>query len=278
MKASYALQEGTIAGEYSNHFIELEKTSAVAVPHKENLETSELPTYRTHFAGAKRPFEAHVVLIDRQCDSRHRQVIGRMNVMAKNYPLPTGTRDWPFSDWLVHAKWRVTGQPWQGGAAVTRGVNAAGRPELRVDLSGLPADPTKTPVDIDVRVKILKGEYTGDATYPPHVFIAVGKPRPADSISKTVAHEIGHGIGMVPTSGHTLQYDDRNGGMGSHCRDGASPNLPSKAQGGPFAGQYTNGTCVMYAARSEHYQFCATCKKFVRKARLFKSDMQGRGW
>jgi hypothetical protein len=200
-----------------------------------------------------------------------------MNVRTRIYPRPAGTEGWPFADWLVYAKWKTAGQPWQAGVAVTK-VAAAGGPALRVDLSGIPADPTKTPIDVDVRVKTLKGEYTGDATYPPHVFIAVGKPRSADSICKTVAHEIGHGIGMVPTGGHTLQYDDRNGGMGSHCRDGASPNLPSKAQAGAFAGKYTNGTCVMYAYSSNHYRFCDTCKKFVRKARLFKSDMQTRGW
>jgi hypothetical protein len=129
-----------------------------------------------------------------------------------------------------------------------------------------------------VKYRILRGEYTGDATYPPHVFIAIGKPRSEDSKCKTVAHEIGHGIGMVPRSGHSLQYDNANGGSGSHCRSGASPNQPSKAQGGAFTGTYSNGTCVMYAFSSEHYQFCATCIEFVKKAMLFKSDMQGRGW
>jgi hypothetical protein len=277
MKATYSFSEGSLIGEYQKHFIELEKTSTELVPHKDNLETPELPTYQHHFKKVKSPFEAHVVLIDRQCDSKANRVRTGQNQYIEVYPLPRGSQPWPFADWVIHARWRPAGGAWQPGGVVTR-VLHGGVHHLRVDLSALPTDPTKAAVEIDVSARTLVGEYTGDATYPPHVFIAIGKPRSEDSKCKTVAHEIGHGIGMVPRRGHALQYDNANGGIGSHCRHGANPNVPSKAQGGAFTGQYSSGTCVMYAFSSDHYQYCPTCIEFVKKALLFKSDMQGRGW
>jgi len=276
MKSSYSFPFAKIKSEYEKHFVELEETSTVSCPHKENLETPQLKGYRSHFKKKKVPFECHIVLIDRQCDSETHTVrhsVGRTKTFFRD-----DEDDWPFSDWLVNAGSRTSGGSWTSGAiAVTRHTHGGHRGIL-VDVSGAGVNPAVSPVDVDIEYKILKGEYTGDATYKPHIFIAVGKPRSDESKSKTVAHEIGHGLGMVPITGHNLQYDNANGGMGSHCRYKASPNKKSKARGGTFTGVYSDGECVMFAYSSEHYQFCPTCKDFVRKAHLFASDMRSRGW
>jgi hypothetical protein len=185
--------------------------------------------------------------------------------------------DWPFADWIVKARSRAAGGPWGSSVSLTRSVSG-GRNGVLVDVSAMGVNPATTAVEVDLEWKTLQGSYTGDATYKPNVFIAVGVPRSKQSKSKTVAHEIGHGIGMVPTVGHALQYDNANGGMGSHCRHGAKQSDKSKAQGGTFTGTYTDGTCVMYAFSSEHYKFCPTCVEHVRSAQMFKRDMKARGW
>lgn len=272
MKPSFVFALDKVIDEYKKHFIEIKPTSSITVPHKENLETNELATYRGHFAKKKSPFEAHIVLIDRQCDSdskRFRQKITKLKDI-----LPYAEDAWPFADFLVKAEAKVGSGVYTAGKIVVTRV-ATG---IEVDIAGLAVDPTKVDVWVDIKIKVLAGEYTGDASFPPHVFIAVGKPRSVASKSKTVAHEIGHGIGMVPITGHDLHYENVNGGMGNHCRFGATPNQKSAGQGGTFTGTYMNGTCVMYAFSSEHYTYCATCKEFVREAKLYESSMKARKW
>ncbi len=270
MKASFNFALTKVTDEYKKHFIELEETASVIVPHKENLETDELETYRGHFKKKKTPFEMHVVLIDRQCDSTVKYF---NHTMTANKNILLYVQDaWPFADWLIEAKSSVSGADYISGNIIVTQV-AGG---IEIDVTSLGVDARK--VEVDIEIKTLKGEYTGDASFPPHVFIAVGKARSDESKSKTVAHEIGHGIGMVPSSGHTLHYENRNGGMGNHCRYGADQNDVSAAQGGTFSGTYTGGTCVMFAYSSEHYTYCATCKEFVREAKLYKDSMETRKW
>lgn len=273
MKSSYAFPFGKVTGEYEKYFIELEETSTTTVPHKENLETAELRGYHKHFNKAKSPFEAHVVLIDRQCDSQQKQ-FNNVKVTKKKTTIAYPEKKWPFSNWMVSVVCRVNGTLNEKGTiTVTRKAGA-----IEVDVTGTGADPKKDSVYVDVTIRTLKGEYTGDAGVKPHVYIAVGKARSDASKSKTVAHEIGHAVGMVPRSGHDKQYSNANGGLGSHCRTGATPDKKSKAQGGTFLGKYKKGTCVMYSTSSEHFEFCATCKEFVIDAKLYKTSMNSRGW
>ncbi len=270
MKQDFKFSLEKVTTEYKNHFIEFEETSSIIVPHKENLETNELKDYRAHFLKKKTPYEMHIVLIDRQCDSSAMYFNHTMTANVNTLPYPQ--KAWPFADWLVEAKSSVSGADFVSGKISVKQV-AGG---LEVDVTSLGGDPTK--VEVDIEIKTLKGEYTGDASFPPHVFIAVGKARSEESKSKTVAHEIGHGIGMVPSTGHALHYENRNGGMGNHCRHGADQTDVSAAQGGAFKGVYTNGTCVMFAFSSEHYSYCDTCKEFVKEATLYKSSMEARKW
>lgn len=272
MKPTYSFPFDKIVDEYKDHFIELEETCTASIPHKENLETHELKSYRSHFKKTKSPLEVHVVLIDRQCDSQENRF--RKTLTAKKSVFVYSEDEWPFSNWLVEARSRVGGSAYETGKISV--IQKAGN--IEVDISALGVDPSRTSVNVDITIKTKKGEYTGDATYKPHIFIAVGKTRSDESKSKTVAHEIGHGLGMVPKKDHDLQYSNANGGMGSHCRHGATPDKKSKAQGGAFSGKYTGGTCVMFGYSSESYQFCDTCKEFVKEAVLIESQMKSRGW
>lgn len=278
MKAGFSFPFSLIEKEYNDHFIELENTSVVDCPYKENLETHELPTYQSYFKKTKVPFEAHIVLIDKQCDSEMEYSNRLLSTMKAFIPLSLPL--WNLSDgWLKDFKWTYSDKSGSGSGGFSVTPSSSGKKTgVLVDFTGSAVDPTKKAVEVDLSIKLLKGSYTGDATYKPHVFIAVGAPRSDNSKSKTVAHEIGHGIGMVPIKGHALQYDNQNGGMGSHCRHGATPDKPSIAQGGAFNGVYQGGKCVMYATSSEHYQFCPTCKPYVLGAKLNKSAMKSRGW
>lgn len=272
MKPSYNFSLSNVTDEYKKHYIELEETNSIIVPHKENLETADLKTYRQYFKKQQSPLEVHIALIDRQCDSEIKRF--KQKIALTKELIPYSEDAWPFSDFLVTALCKIGNETYKpGGIKVTQVANG-----IEVSITDPIIDPSKVDVYIDVSIKVLQGEYTGDASYPPHVFIAVGKPRSDSSKSKTVAHEIGHGIGMVPKTGHSLHYENQNGGMGDHCRYGADQNENSAAQGGTFKGTYTNGTCVMFAFSSEHYKFCETCKEFVRESLLYRDNMKARKW
>ncbi|MBI3560169.1 MAG: hypothetical protein HY080_00415 [Gammaproteobacteria bacterium] len=276
MKASFDFPFGRVLGEYKKHNIELEATRTEIVPYKENLETDDLAAYRAYFKKTKTPFEAHIVLIDRQCDAKRFSSVGEVTAQKTFITIPPDKEHWPFQDWIVNTL--ATDTSGKTATPTLTRTTRNGKKGIEIDLSSSGLDFTTAPVTVGIEYKVLAGEYTGDASFPPNVFIAVGKPRSDESKSKTVAHEIGHAVGMVPTRGHILQYSNANGGMGSHCHYGADPDQKSIAQGGTFAGQYTNGTCVMYAYSSEHYTFCDTCKEFVREADLTKDKMKNRGW
>ncbi|GEM_PF-4830515 len=274
MKTTYSFPFTNVEGEYAKFGLELASSGAVVEgTHRQNLETKDLKAYATTWHKTRKPpFEAHILLIDRQCDSKLEALAADQTVVSKQYTFTTTV--WPFSDWKVEAKWRKKGTTlWADIPAVTKAGS-----KVTVDLSTTGVDPTADTVEIDLEVKLLKGEYTGDATYKPHMFIATGTPRSAASKSKTVNHEIGHGIGMVPTSGHDKQYANANGGLGSHCRSGATPDKKSLAQGGTFTGEFETGTCVMFASSSSHYSFCSVCKPHVSTAKVAEADMKARKW
>jgi len=276
MKGSSSFPFKNVTGEFDDYSIELVSSGAVVTAaHKKNLETKELRAFgRKYRKKRQTPFEAHVVLIDRQWDSMEEKIGGVQSVPRREYSV--SRRLWSPSPWLVSAEWKEHGDLlWNGGGI---SVSKVSDWRVAVDLGSTGVDPTKTTVLVRVKVKLVKGTYAGDASYKPHVFIALAALGSNNSKAGTLNHELGHLIGLVPATGHSLHHDGRNGGMGDHCRHRASPNEVSLAQGGTFSGEYVNGRCVMYHTSTGRYAFCRTCGSFIRRCKLHAADMKSLGW
>lgn len=96
------------------------------------------------------------------------------------------------------------------------------------------------------------------------------KPVDERDQNKTIIHELGHKIGMVPDGRRTnldkpsTWYDDAKGHFGNHCFNGLSPNLPR------YDGDVDDSKvkCVMFGAMTDKSAFCANCAPIVCKADL----------
>jgi len=122
---------------------------------------------------------------------------------------------------------------------------------------------------------------------PPQIVVGSRHPYFYDEMDTvqlvcTTIHELGHTLGMVPkqlptfdapfgvdkrVSPNPVWYDDRNGGVGPHCKTGAGgPTYnPNKK-----LNEYTAGTCNMFhqVQSAAKTAFCAECGKVLKRARL----------
>lgn len=114
---------------------------------------------------------------------------------------------------------------------------------------------------------------------PPQILIATRHPTsydPNDKIDNTIVHEIGHNLGLnvrwLPTydeatgafddwDENATWYDNRNGGVGTHCSTGATLNASNK---------YVNGTCTMLHYVNGVTAYCGQCANCVKRAKLEK--------
>jgi len=273
MKNSYPDPVASFAPEYKRHFIEWKKSRApVKGPHKSVMEISPMRKYGPrHWKKTNGPQEAHIVLCDQLKMSKSDSITTLMTTMKKEFTRAKNI--WPHAGWLKDATYVEV--PGLSVKDLKPMVTKNGK-KIIVDFTGTGFDPSKTPVFISIKFKLLRATLGGEGGDPPHFYIATALAKGTKK-SMILVHEIGHGLRMVPSSGHNMHYENANGGFGDHCRTGADENQVSKAQGGTFSGTYTNGKCVMFAFTSNNTRFCGTCAPFIKKAKIQKKDMQ-REW
>lgn len=268
-----------VLGEYERQFVELKETRAAKKgSYKENMETAELEPYgKKNFKSKKSPMECHIVLINRQWDKRLTTIAEVQIQKVQVYKV--GADFWPYDNMLL-AQWRDGRKgSWTGAGVSAKKTTKDGDAAIEVDLTLADPDFMSDEIWIYVRVYTIKGRYLGDGSSPPHVFIATGDMDTNAGRSQVTVHEIGHLIGLVPKQkGYKYQYSDENGGNGSHCRYGATPDMLSLDQGGIFAGTYENGKCTMFAYGHQRYEYCPVCGELVRKTLMCASDMKRLGW
>lgn len=173
-------------------------------------------------------------------------------------------------DWLVRAEWcwRRGGTTWH---ALPNGtVSIVGR-KIYVDLTDANIAArnsiifTSEEVEVRVTYRYLAGSTNGVSWYNA-IWLASssmdGGDRTEAEQQQTAIHEIGHWLGMVPSSQST-QYTG-HGHRGGHCTTGLSANEKKRRSYGGL-----NGTCVMFGENSDgrKSEFCATCDPSMRRSK-----------
>jgi hypothetical protein len=241
---------------YESCFIELEKQGTDNQPGNTwNLETSGLHAFANDYFGAERsPFESHEVAIDHQADRADGDLEVELTAdtyihgdVESYYVYDGGTT------WLKTAQYDDgSGYKALDKSKVTlAGANKVYK-QIKIDLTTGPVKPT---VAKPVKVKltfIQAKEWSGDGSNTPHAMVAMGYWYDTESEGEakkrtlgTMAHELGHLLGMVPTSSST--YVDT--GTGHHC---------------------TDASCVMFSTNTatRGNNFCNVCLEELRKADL----------
>lgn len=236
-------------------YVELELQGKDNTPdNKWNLQTSELHDFANKYFGAeKSPHQAHEIAIDHQADKKEEKktflVTDPVSTVLENtYFVYDGENGWlksarynDGSGWKTLAKDRIS-------LVKSRTVLN----KIKVDLTAGPVQPTaRKPIEIEVEY-VLSKEWSGDGSYKPHALIAMGywydTETEAEALKRTLgtmAHELGHLLGMVPKSATTWV----DTGTGYHCTD-------------------TN--CVMYSTNTSTRgnAFCSECLTILRKTDL----------
>lgn len=241
---------------YTPCFIELDKQGTDNEPaNKWNLQTPELGAFASDYFGADRsPFQSHEVGIDHQADKAD----GVLNVEITAAVFSHGSTDSYYvydggDSWLKTAEYDDgTGfKPLDKAKVSLVGASAVYK-KIQVDLSAGPVAPTAAkPVKIKLAFTKSK-EWSGDGANSPHAIVAMGYWYDTETEAEakrrtagTMAHELGHLLGMVPAA----QSTHVDTGTGQHCNDSA---------------------CVMFSTNTTTRlnSFCAVCIETLRAVDL----------
>lgn len=241
---------------YSPAYIELAQQGTDNEPDNTwNIQTSDLHTFaNAYFGAAKSPFQSHEVGIDHQADKQNASLTIAMTAATYTHGSTDSFYVYEGGDtWLTKAEYDDgSGAKTLAKSKVTlTGANKVYK-AIQVDLSAGPVTPTAAkPVSVTLEY-VKSKEWSGDGASKPHAIVAMGYWYDTETATEakkrtqgTMAHELGHLLGMVPTSSST--HVDT--GTGHHCTDIA---------------------CVMYSTNTttRGNNFCGVCIETLRRADL----------
>ncbi|MEP7125770.1 MAG: hypothetical protein ABJE95_32870 [Byssovorax sp.] len=270
-----------------SHNIELvDKTTRELIKHQGTLITSESSSLSYKLAAeegynaALEPVTVRIVLIDRLGEKRtesHTEpdiptdAKGSFEVAATLFKDPTLAKD---KDWLVEVAWRFTGTDAFAPLDPRFITSTDDDRMVEVDFPGAAlatGGNAGRHVDVRVTYRVVASASNGSSWYNV-VCLATREQndniRSAADLTKTVTHELGHFLNMVPV-GQTTHYID-HGHQGRHCFTGLSEG---QIEGALYTGR--PGTCVMYgeAGARRLPAFCEACDPSLRASTAQREGM-----
>jgi hypothetical protein len=263
-------QHSKLHTSFNEVFIKLVKKGTDQHPnHQLNIMTSrDLHTFTNrYFSAVKSPFQVHITGIDHNAVKKTSELL-ELKLNSALGVLPDTLDGWLYDGkqgqhWVKVAKYKEPGGVWTDfnknkvKFGVTRGYGAG---QIAVDFRAGPVTPSPTNI-VDIKLQYcFSNEYAGDATYDPHVVVADGGMRqiyPQSLLNGhalgTMVHEIGHLLGMVPTT--STEHIRTSGGH--HCK---------------------RQSCVMYKAlhNSAGQAFCSSCTKALLSMDLAQYEQKFR--
>lgn len=270
-----------------SHNIELvDRSDQPLITHRGTLITSESSSLSYKLAAeegynaALEPVTVRIVLIDRLGEKRtesHTEsdvptaAKESFEVAGTLFKDPTLAKD---KDWLVEVAWRFHGTDAFAPLEPRFITSTDDDRMVEVDFPGAAiatGDNAGRHVDVMVTYRVLASASNGSSWYNV-VCLATRQQddtiRSATELSKTVMHELGHFLNMVPL-GQSTHYTE-HGHQGRHCFTGLSEGQIEGANYGARP-----GTCVMYgeAGNKRLAEFCATCDPSLRASTAQREGM-----
>jgi hypothetical protein len=286
-----ALQTRTFMPKYM-----LEKSGgadvvAVIGGHNKKLLAAMMTTEASH------PLKANLIVCEFQCDPAGPSPLQEYKLTKPNQSIRIAAGSGgsivsnpalkPGADLVISGAWATTHWP----IFITRGALTDANIEIdpargstKAVTIHLPPDaPVPTvddPVYIRLQVHTANG-YLGESFGKGQILCVYRPAAPAGAqgsqadFNDTVAHELGHMWNQTPESAavppsmksHALQYVG-HGGMGPHCRHGATvgPGVVNWQNADQETPTPEDGDCIMYHSYSSKcaHHFCATCKPYLR--------------
>jgi hypothetical protein len=254
------MDSAKLPGCFEPCFIELELEGTDNKPdNKWNLATGDLHAFGNDYFGANRsPYQAHEVAIDHQADKDPKAKL-EFTLTASVFTSGNSFSFWVYDGadkWFESARYNADGS-WKtlNKSKVTLVGASKVYKNVKIDLSGESVKPSPTkPVKVELKKCVLAKEWSGDGANKPHAFIAMGYWYDTETVAEakkrtlgTMAHELGHLVGMVPKSSSTWV----DTGTGWHC---------------------TDTKCVMYYSNTttRGNEFCTVCQDVLRKEDITK--------
>lgn len=245
---------------YKENFIELKLSEKIEFAKPDNKKAAignfNFKKYKKIYKGTKKPYEAHVILVDEQYDRYSQTDTYRSSTTSGIFKceLEDNETIWNLDSkpWFVSGNWNLTAADGttRNGSISKANVKKKTAKKISFNLK-TSVGKMKAGDKLDLSIKYLysSGPFAGDGTYPPHNLIAM-KGNGNSFINDTVVHEIGHGIGMVDSAVSTHYELD-----GDHCHEGATK----------VDTDWVGGKCVMFenGVNDGKSLFCEKCKPFV---------------
>ncbi len=246
---------------YKKAFVILEQQGKDNKPDNErNLKTSELHDFANLYFGAeKSPFQFQEVAVDHQADEIEGSISDTMEIPVYIDDTERSYYVYDKDPWIKSAEYN-DGTGWKDLDTTKISLEGTNKvyKKIKIDLSKGPVMPSaSSPVEVEIKYREAD-EYSGDGSKKPHAIIAMGYWYDTESDAEakkrtvgTMAHELGHLVGMVPSTSSTYIKTK----TGKHCSD---------------------SSCVMYSTNTDKRgnEFCGVCIDVLRGLDLSKAKIE----
>jgi hypothetical protein len=196
-------------------------------PYQEHLTAAQRSalesTLRPAAVDARSPFKMNIVTIDKADIVAEQTWAGTTS--AAVFVVPTWIAKWAYEPTVITAQYQKADGSW--GNLINVQVNANPADASQVSIQGeVPGFSAPSTVNVSVRYRYQRGTAGGWGGTTGTLFMCIGRQRRADAAKPTGAelqqaltHEIGHALGLVPTTAPWLDPDPRDAPYSlRHCK------------------------------------------------------------
>lgn len=196
-------------------------------PYQEHLTAAQRSSVesalRPAAVDARSPFKMNIITIDKADIVAEQTWAGA--VTAAVFVIPSWIAKWPHEPMVITAQYQKADGTWGNLVNVQVNNNPADAQQVSIQAE-VPGFAAPATVNVSIRYRFQRGTAGGWGGTTGTLFMCIGRQRRADAATPTGAqlqqaltHEIGHALGLVPTTAAWIDPDPRDAAYSlRHCK------------------------------------------------------------